>query len=323
MRRESHDNQTVVQKNDRLFLYVNGDWIYYDMNERPLGEGAMGVVYLGRSSRTNEKFAVKRVVDYYAGNPSIRERARQEASMLFRHRNLVEMVGYCEVNPYSGPIFIISRLVQGVTIDRYVDTFLRKRPDAMQRISKLMFPVFSALEYLHSNNIVHMDIKPSNIMVENGSNVRLMDLGIATTDSAMELIGTGVIGTPRYAAPEQIHDDKQRFPINATTDIYELGVTLYELLAGFNPFDSNTRDETLARQKSMILPESSRITKPVLKVLRKATAKVQSDRFQTVREFRFALNEALNEKTVNPMIKVLAGIGIGLLAVMLIGIMFL
>ncbi len=324
MRPDNFNLQTVVQRDSRIFLRIDRDWVYYDLNEKPLGEGAMGIVYLGRSCSTNKKFAVKRVVDHYADIPSIRERARQEASLLFRHRNLVEMVGYCEVNPDCGPIFIVSHLVQGTTIDKYISTFLRGRQNEMKKICQMMYPVFSALEYLHSKNIVHMDIKPSNIMVENGSNVRLMDLGIATTDSAMQFKGTGVIGTPAYAAPEQIFDENQsNAPINFTTDIYELGITLYELLTGSNPFSATSRDETLVRQKSMTLPSSPRITKPVLNVLRKATAKSQGNRYNTVNEFKTALLEAVDKKGTDTTLKILIGIAITIVTIFIIGLVAL
>ena len=100
--------RNIVQKGDEIYLCVNGEWFFYNQTEPPLGAGAMGTVYLGRSCQTQERVAIKRVVDKYANVPSIRERAKLEASLLFRHRNLVEMIGYCELNPYNGPIFIVS-----------------------------------------------------------------------------------------------------------------------------------------------------------------------------------------------------------------------
>lgn len=93
-----------------------------------------------------------------------------------------------------------------------------------------------ALDYLHQKGIVHMDIKPANIMIEHGSNIRLMDLGIAYTPDSVSMTSPGLIGTPKYAAPEQIIEPGQvQLTVDKTTDIYELGVTLYELLAGYNP----------------------------------------------------------------------------------------
>lgn len=282
----------------RVYMCVGNQWFFYDQMERPLGAGAMGTVYIGRSYQTNEPVAIKRVVDRYANIPAIRERARLEASLKFRHRNLVEMIGYCEYNPYEGPIFIISRLVQGITLDEHINRFLRQRPDSVKRICETIFPVLDALDYLHTKGIVHMDIKPSNIMVENGCNIRLMDLGIATTHSDLGISAPGMVGTPKYAAPEQIYEEGQpQVKIEPSTDIYEMGITLYELLSGFNPFDSEDRDETIQRQRTLVLPASANIPSPILDVLRKATEKVQSHRYQSASEFKMALIQALLKST--------------------------
>ena len=217
--------RNIVQKGDEIYLCVNGEWFFYNQTEPPLGAGAMGTVYLGRSCQTQERVAIKRVVDKYANVPSIRERAKLEASLLFRHRNLVEMIGYCELNPYNGPIFIVSRLVQGITLDEHVNTHLRNRKDAVKRICESLYPVMDALDYLHQKGIVHMDIKPANIMIEHGSNIRLMDLGIAYTPDSVSMTSPGLIGTPKYAAPEQIIEPGQvQLTVDKTTDIYELGV---------------------------------------------------------------------------------------------------
>ena len=302
-------NQSVIQRGHLLYLRVGTEWFLYDMNEKPLGSGAMGTVYQGRSCLTNEHVAIKRVVDEYANYPQIRERAKLEASLLFRHSNLVEMIGYCEIHPSNGPIFIISRLVQGITLDKHVELFMRSRKDSVKRICETIYPVLNALQYLHEKGIVHMDIKPSNIMVENGHNIRLMDLGIATTHSDLGISSPGLVGTPKYAAPEQIYTkDRPQTKIDATTDIYETGVTLYELLSGFNPFDSGSRDETICRQQTLVLPACSKIPAPVLAVLRKATEKSQSNRYQSADEFQNALKQALIEPRPNYLLWIAVGI---------------
>ena len=87
--------------------------------ETPLGSGAMGDVYKGYRCSNGDVVAIKKVKDAFANNKMIRERARQEASLAFRHPNLVEMIGYCEYAPDSGPIFILSHFVQGEDIDKY------------------------------------------------------------------------------------------------------------------------------------------------------------------------------------------------------------
>lgn len=290
---------TIIQKENQVYILVNNEWYMYNLAEPPLGTGAMGTVYLGRScNNPSFKVAIKRVADQYIHIQSIRERAKLEASLLFRHSHLVEMVGFCEYAPGYGPIFIVSHLVQGITLDKYVQENLRKRADATIRICRSMFPVLDALEYLHSKGIVHLDVKPSNVMVENGCNIRLMDLGIAYTSEILDNVHSkGMIGTPQYAAPEQCAEEQWNGArIDATTDIYEAGVTLYELLAEYNPFDAPTVSEIVNRHYQEELPYVQGISKELVDVLRKATAKRQVDRFQTCGEFKRALLRVLTTK---------------------------
>lgn len=294
-KREQKSQPKVAQRGKEIYLQVGNEWFVYDTTSVPLGSGAMGVVYLGRSCQTNEKVAIKRVLDQYANIPSIRERARLEASLLFRHSHLVEMIGYCECNPLTGPIFIISKLVSGITLDKHVSLHLRNRTDFVEKICQTIYPVLDALDYLHANNIIHMDIKPLNIMLENGANIRLMDMGVAfARNKTGQMSTSGLVGTAEYAAPEQIIDiSAARNTIDKTTDLYELGMTLYELLAGANPFASGTMEEILEKQKHQLLPAIEGVPRKVMEVIWKATEKVQSKRFQSAKEFKTALQQAL------------------------------
>ena len=131
-------------------------------------------------------------------------------------------------------------------------------------------------------------------MVESDSNIRLMDLGIARMNDGNKFSQYGFIGTPQYAAPEQILRDKTRtVQINAATDIYALGITFYEILTGANPFDADTEVVTVSRQLREALPPHDAVPKRIMNVIAKATEKEQSKSFQTAGEFRDALREAL------------------------------
>ena len=295
--------QQVVQKegDPRIYLNVMGQWYYYDPNSTPLGDGAMGTVYLGFSCNSNQRIAVKRVKDVYANNKMIRERAKQEASLSFSHPNLVQMIGLCEVAPNYGPIFILSRYVAGITLDTHVREQLNFLPqeDRTEKISNELCKVLDALQYLHSRGVVHRDVKPSNIMIENGSVVKLMDLGIARLNGGNKYSSYGFIGTPQYAAPEQILRNSDNTEINARTDIYALGVTYYELLTGKNPFKTDVEAEMLSRQIKMKLPYDKKIPRSIFNVILKATEKVPAKRYKSASEFKYAILDALQRSKEN------------------------
>ena len=299
--------QQVYQRegDPRIYLQVAGHWYYYDPGSRPLGGGATGTVYLGFSCNSNQRIAVKRIKDIYANNKMIRERARQEASLSFSHPNLVQMIGICEYGHDYGPIFVLSGYVAGITLEAHVKEQLNSLSpiDRLEKISKDICSVLDALQYLHSRGVVHRDVKPSNIMIEDGSTVKLMDLGIARLNGGNKYSAYGFIGTPQYAAPEQILRNSDTSEINATTDIYATGITFYELITGTNPFKAEIESETLSRQISMKLPYDNRIPRSIYKVILKATEKNQSRRYKSATEFKFAIIDALGKCEENPLME--------------------
>lgn len=313
----------VTQKGDTVYLNIGQRWFQY--NERSLlGSGAMGTVYKGYDCNSGEPVAIKRVMDRYSNNPEIRRRAHQEAELMFRHPNLVEMLGCCEVAPNRGPIFIVSNFVQGENIDQFINTHVRSLPNVEKRICELFFPVLDALAYIHQKGIIHMDIKPSNIMMEQGKNVRLMDLGIADVTDTVNTATSGMMGTPKYAAPEQFSDAKRDSQLTAATDIYEAGVTLYELLTMSNPFSVTTVPEAKELHQELILEKKPMMSDAVYQVIRKATAIYPSDRYQNANQMKMALKAALTkpESQSKWLLWLIAGI-IGVAAIVLLLIFLL
>lgn len=294
-------NQTVVRRpgDPYIYLYVKGEWYCYDPEEKPLGKGAMGDVFLGYRCNDDTQVAIKRVKDMYANNPMIRSRALQEASLTFRHNNLVEMIGICEAEPDRGPIFLVSKYVRGENINAYIEK-LTDSPYRIEKICNIICSVLDALQYLHARGVTHRDIKPSNIMIEMDSNVRLMDLGIARMNGGNKFSQYGFIGTPQYSAPEQIRrrrsgdvGARESDLIGPVTDLYALGITFYELLTGTNPMDCDTQVETLAKQLTETLPAHVAIPTKMMKVIWKATEKNASNRYQSATEFQQAIRDAL------------------------------
>lgn len=293
-------SNSIIRNGSKICLNIKGKQYYLDTNSPILGKGAMGVVFRGVESNTGKPVAIKRVNPKYANNPDIRRRARQEAKLEFDHPNLVQMLGCCEEAPNKGDIFIVSRMVSGQNIDQFINTNIRSMPQPERRICELFMPVLDALGYLHEKSILHLDIKPSNIMMEKGKNVRLMDLGIADITVATDNNPTlsSVMGTPRYAAPEQFgnNKDNNEGSLSKATDIYEAGVTLYELITQKNPFKAPTIIEIMKQHNTKSLEPTNSISAPVLKVLQKATAINPQERYQTVWEMKEALKNALITK---------------------------
>lgn len=284
----------VIIKGNLVYLNVSGRWCVYDNTQSPIGSGAMGTVYHGTMTGTNIPVAIKKVKDEYASDKSIRDRARLEASLMFRHRNLVEMLGLCESNFGSGPIYIVSKYVRGENMDKFVKNKLCMLPQhkRIKTICDMILPIFDALDYLHSNKILHMDIKPSNIMVENGCNIRLMDLGIVNIDT-YQFATSSMMGTPKYAAPEQFGERGSKESVDYRTDIYELSVSIYELICGENPFLCNSFDDLIDRHKTLVLPYNDRVPKMIIDVLRKAAHPRKSERYNNIIEFKNAFKNAI------------------------------
>ena len=111
-----NESRTIMQRPNDPYMYlkVMGEWFCYNPSEAPIGGGAMGTVYKGFRCSNSAVVAIKKVKDEYANIKSIRDRAKQEASLAFRHSNLIEMLGYCEWEENFGPLFILSNFVEGV-----------------------------------------------------------------------------------------------------------------------------------------------------------------------------------------------------------------
>ena len=273
-----------------------------DKDKRSIvGRGGMGVVYHGYDCRTGESVAIKRLYDRYCESPAVRRKARVESGLVFSHPNIVEMLGFCELRSGTGPIFVISRYVPGHNIDSFIELHRAQfdTPNRAERIVRLMLPLLDALEFLHRQYIYHLDIKPSNIMVDEFSTARLMDLGIANT--TMETAGfgkneLGVLGTPRFAAPEQFNIPGRPSTIGRTADIYEMAVTIYELITGDNPYSSESIKESAERHLNRSLPDHASVPGELLKVLRRATEPDPRNRYSKAYEFKAAITAAFTPK---------------------------
>jgi serine/threonine protein kinase len=219
---------------------------------------------------------------------SFLERFRQEAEIAARleHRAIVPVYDYGE---WEGVPYIVMRLMEG----RSVDNLLQQGPLPLEQVQQIVRQVSSALDYAHGQGVLHRDLKPSNILLDRHGDAYITDFGIARILSRHEkLTSTGVVGTPAYMSPEQA----QGHPLDGRSDIYALGVVIFEMLTGRRPFDGDT-PYSIAVMQVTKAPPSPRTFNPnippgVEKVILKTLAKEPHQRYQTAVELAGALDDA-------------------------------
>ncbi len=257
----------------------------------PLGEGGMATVYKAYDTRLERDVAVK-VIRRGAFPPDqlerILKRFEREAKALGRltHPNIVPVIDYGE---HEGSPYLVMPFLPGGTLKQRLG-----KPIRWQEAARLLIPVARALDFAHRQGMAHRDVKPANILITADGDPLLTDFGIAKLLEAEEgntLTGTGVgIGTPEYMAPEQWTGHA-----TARSDIYSLGIVLYECITGRKPYTADTPAAVLIKQTSEPLPRPTEyvpdLPEVVEKVLLKALAKKPEDRFEDMASFASALEK--------------------------------
>lgn len=257
-----------------------------------LGSGGMAIVYKAYDTRLERDVAVK-VIRRGAFPPDqigqILKRFALEAKALahLSHPNILKVLDYGE---YESSPYLVLEYMPGGTLKQK----LKSKPIHWQEALRILVPIASALEYAHQQGIIHRDVKPSNILLTDKGQSMLSDFGIAKIleSGTMEtLTGTGVgVGTPEYMAPEQWTGEAA-----AQSDIYSLGVVLYEMITGRKPYMADTPAAILLKQANEPLPRPSQfvsgLPENVEKVLIKALAKRLPDRFPSMTDFVRALDD--------------------------------
>ena len=266
-----------------------------------LGEGGMGNVYLAEHAQLGRKVAIKMLHPRLASNESLRKRFLNEASAMahLQHPNIVALYDYME---NDDGLFLIMEYVEGHELDHYIKNVTG--PIGEEEIEKIMAQTLGAFDYAHSKGIVHRDIKPSNILLTAEGQVKVLDFGIAKLlDADKTLTKTGTqMGTVLYMSPEQVKGEK----VDQRSDIYALGVTLFQMATGQAPYRSDTTEfEVYNRIVRDPLPKASTIypgsSKKIDVIIAKATAKDLKNRYQSCAEFLAAFKSnaiVSTEKTV-------------------------
>ena len=300
----------------------------FDPTQKSLGEGGMGRVFRGvqvdenNGARRTREVAIKLMFDDLPEHAI--KRAQREAKIRIKNDNLVEMIDFVEdrdETTHSVHYHVISEFLNGVNLDEMLEGKLTNHDGSQNPTAERLFntynnhrkafvgevfrSILSGIMALHDAGYIHRDIDPSNIMVTSEGKIKLIDFGIAkkvgelgTNDKQLTSAGQ-FVGKTHYAAPELLLGDLNNQ--NCTTDIYSLGITLFQLITGHLPFDG-TFQEVYEKQLREKLPLREVEDRTVRGIIEKATEKDQKKRYQSASEFRVDIDKWMAENpTPNPL----------------------
>ena len=252
---------------------------------RKLGEGGMGIVYLAKDTKLSRDVALKVLPAKLSQNDELRMRFVREARAVaaLSHKNIV---GVYDIGEEWGESFIAMEFIQGKSLRDILNSEKKLAADEVLHYAK---QIAAGLGEAHGRGVIHRDIKPENIMVTAGAHeVKIMDFGLARMDDTSNLTQEGAImGTLRYMSPEQIKGQR----VDTATDVYAVGIMLYEMLFGEPPFPEGN----LGYHHVNTAPKAAHDVDPnvpieLSNVIKKCLAKSSSDRFADGKELFRALD---------------------------------
>jgi serine/threonine protein kinase len=265
--------------------------------KKKLGEGGMATVYLAEHNTLNQPVAVKLLNKEFVGNENIRKRFLSEGKSLFKmsHPNIIKVTDLID---QEDQVAIVMEYLDGETLKEYIE---RKGKLSEVELKSLVGQMLDALAYVHDQGLVHRDIKPSNFMLSKKGAIKLLDFGIAknTDKSSSDYTQTGTLqsmGTPMYMSPEQVKSTKN---VTGQSDIYSLGVVLWQMVMGQKPYDTTTTSTFELQTKIVNEPLSITNTK-FDGIIQKATAKSLTSRYKNCFEIKDDLSlHSLSQGSTN------------------------
>ena len=255
-----------------------------------LGAGGFGVVYRAFQPALKREVAIKIILPQYANHPDFIRNFEVEAQLVARLES-ARIVPLYDFWREPDSAYIVMRYLRGGSL---IDS-LRHGPWSLAAIARLVDQVAEALTVAHRHDVIHRDVKPGNILLDEDQNAYLADFGIAKdlSDSQMTEEDT-ITGSPMYMSPEQIHSR----PVTPQSDLYSFGLVLYEMLTGHPPFpESTTSVNLIMMQINEPIPDLLHLRPDVPEmlnfVLQKATAKAPEDRYEDVKSLAAAFHQAI------------------------------
>lgn len=258
-----------------------------------LGSGAMGFVYEAFDPNLGRRVAIKTIKvenlsELAAQEYEARFRTEAQSAARLQHPNIVSVY---DSDRDQGVAFLVMEFIDGEDLKRHLGD---GRLYSLRETVAIMVALLSALDYAHSQKVIHRDVKPANLLIASNGHVKLTDFGVARIQDSGDATRTQgtVVGTLKYMSPEQI----QGLPVDARADIFAAGVILYQLLTGIRPFDAETDFGVIQKIVSLKPEFASTLNRqlpPALDVVvARSLAKSRDDRYSTAAEFSLALSEA-------------------------------
>ncbi len=273
----------------------------YELRER-IGTGGFGAVYKAQQSTVNREVAIKIILPHFSNHPDFIRRFENEAQLVARleHLHIVPLYDYWR-DPDGA--YLVMRWLRGGSLR----DALQKGPFTAEQAASLMDQLSAALSAAHRSHVIHRDLKPGNILLDEDGNAYLADFGIAKdlSLSAGVTEPDAIIGSPDYLAPEQARGEI----VTPATDVYSLGVVLYEMLIGEHPFPNLNSVERLYKHLNEPIPLISNLPEDIRSavndVIQKATAKNPIDRYDDVLDMATAFRTAARTRTPDNIVETL------------------
>jgi eukaryotic-like serine/threonine-protein kinase len=262
----------------------------------PLGKGGMAVVYRAIHESLQREVALKELPKDRAANQESFARFKREAMAMaqFRHQHIVTLYDFIEKNDSH---YMVMELVDGPTLHDLV----REGAFPPEVVAAIGLQLLLALEHAHFHKVVHRDLKPQNVMLSSWGDTKLMDFGISQNEDLARLTQTGMaVGTPNYMSPEQVGGET----VDARSDVYSLGIVLYELLSGKRPYAGAEAGEVFSKvvlgKREPLRKVAPKAPRRLVSVIERCIRVKRSQRFADATAARKAFEDLLSQVEQSP-----------------------